>query len=131
MSFVIDQLPHLWPVFFQGPGVVGQPPCGLTEYSCLLLCCFYMLHSFLMVIGFIVMGGKVQKLVHLLFLLIAFVSGILGVSVVFKFHHEVGLKYWLFAFFSFWCPGAGMPTRARHLWFKIWFRIWVVFYCIV
>ncbi|KAI3950046.1 hypothetical protein MKW92_044609 [Papaver armeniacum] len=103
------------------------------------------LHPFLMVIGFIVMGGegimayktvpssrKVQKLVHLTFLLIALVSGILGVFVVFKFHHEIGLKnmftlhswlgmiticlfglQWLFAFFSFLYPGAGMPTRAR------------------
>ncbi|KAI3978584.1 hypothetical protein MKX01_015759 [Papaver californicum] len=106
------------------------------------------LHPFLMVIGLIVMGGegimayktvpsssrKMQKLAHLIFLLIALVSGILGVFVAFKFHHEVRVKNmntlhswlgmiticlfgfvgeWLFAFFSFLYPGAGMPTRAR------------------
>ncbi|KAI3992942.1 hypothetical protein MKX01_009685 [Papaver californicum] len=102
------------------------------------------LHPFLIVIGFIVMGGegimayrivpssrKVQKLVYLMFLLDARL-GYFGVFVVFKFHHQVRLKdmytlhswlgmiticlfglQWLVAFFSFWYPGAGMPTRER------------------
>ncbi|OVA03863.1 Cytochrome b561 [Macleaya cordata] len=75
---------------------------------------------------------KMQKLVHLVLLLIALLLGILGVFAVFKFHHELGIPdlytlhswlgiiticlfglQWLFAFFSFWFPGAEMPIRAR------------------
>ncbi|XP_068658018.1 probable ascorbate-specific transmembrane electron transporter 1 [Aristolochia californica] len=75
---------------------------------------------------------RVQKFVHMTLLLIALLLGILGIYAVFKFKDEVGMPdmrtlhswlgmsticlfglQWLLAFFSFFFPGAEMPTRAR------------------
>ncbi|XP_065854966.1 probable ascorbate-specific transmembrane electron transporter 1 [Euphorbia lathyris] len=62
-------------------------------------------HTFLMVVGFIVMAGegvmayktvpgkrRVQKAIHLTLHTIAVVGGVLGVYTAFKFKHEIGSK---------------------------------------
>ncbi|KAG9457336.1 hypothetical protein H6P81_001844 [Aristolochia fimbriata] len=105
-------------------------------------------HPVLMLIGFVFIIGegimayktvpstrRVQKLVHMILLLMALVLGVLGIYAVFKFRNEVGIPaipnmrtlhswlgmgticlfgfQWLLAFFSFFFPGAEIGTRAR------------------
>ncbi|XP_077234583.1 putative ascorbate-specific transmembrane electron transporter 1 [Tasmannia lanceolata] len=74
---------------------------------------------------------KVKKFIHMMLHLIALLMGVLGIYAIFKFHNELGmpnmytLHSWLgmgticlfglqflLGFFSFWFPGAEMPTRA-------------------
>ncbi|XP_059659158.1 probable ascorbate-specific transmembrane electron transporter 1 [Cornus florida] len=102
-------------------------------------------HPLLMTVGFILMGGEaimayksipgtrnVQKGFHLTLHFIAFLSGIVGIYAVFKFHNELDIPdmytlhswlgmsticlfglQWLIAAFSFWWPRAEKQSRAR------------------
>ncbi|KAJ7942831.1 Transmembrane ascorbate ferrireductase 1 [Quillaja saponaria] len=105
------------------------------------------LHPLFMIIGFILIGGEAimayktvpakrrsQKIVHLLLHLIALVSGVLGIVIIFKFHRESDIPHmftlhswlgmiticsygllWLLAFFAYFFPGAEFSTRAALL----------------
>jgi cytochrome b-561 len=102
-------------------------------------------HPLVMVVGFILISGEgimmykivpapqnTQKMVHLIWLFIAAVAAIVGISAVFKFHRELAIAHmytlhswigmsticlfgiqWMVSFFSFLWPGAKQETRFR------------------
>ncbi|KAJ4710145.1 Transmembrane ascorbate ferrireductase 1 [Melia azedarach] len=119
-------------------------------------------HPLLMIIGFVLIGGeaimayktipgtrRAQKATHFILHLIALASGILGVYVIFKFHHEAGIRnmytlhswlgmiticlyglQWLLAFFSYVFPGAKMSVRAAYLPWHSFFGLVIFFLAI-
>ncbi|KAL4638011.1 hypothetical protein ACB092_03G120200 [Castanea dentata] len=121
------------------------------------------LHPFLMVIGLIVIGGqaimayksipakrKTRKGVHLVLHLMAFLSGILGIYVIFKYKNEAGaqnlqtLHSWLgittvllyglqfvLGFFAYCFPGAEWTARATLLPWHIFVGMVIFFFAIV
>ncbi|RVW34582.1 putative ascorbate-specific transmembrane electron transporter 1 [Vitis vinifera] len=113
---------------------------------------FLMIVGFIMIAGEAIMSYKTvpgtkrtQKLVHLILHFIALGAGIFGVYIAFRYHDKesipdmytlhswLGLSticlfglQWVFAFFSFWFPGAEMPTRGRLMPWH-WFAGMVIF----
>ncbi|XP_050275627.1 probable ascorbate-specific transmembrane electron transporter 1 [Quercus robur] len=121
------------------------------------------LHPFLMVIGLIVIGGqaimayksipakrKTRKGVHLVLHLTAFLSGILGIYVIFKYKKEEGaqnfltLHSWLgittvslyglqfvLGFLAYFFPGAEWTARATLLPWHIFVGMVIFFFAMV
>ncbi|XP_062150169.1 probable ascorbate-specific transmembrane electron transporter 1 [Alnus glutinosa] len=105
------------------------------------------LHPFLMVIGLILIGGEAimayktvpgerstRRGVHLILHAIALTAGILGIYIIFKFHHETGTTdmqsshswlgiitislyalQWVLGFFTYFFPRAEKTARATLL----------------
>ncbi|KAK9118042.1 hypothetical protein Scep_016135 [Stephania cephalantha] len=137
LSLAFVTLILVWALHFQGG-------LGLKSENVQQI---FNIHPVLMVIGPIFIGGeaimvykmvpstkKVQKLVHLILHLVALALGIVGITAIFKFQHDVQLGnlrtlhswlgigtislyglQWLFAAFSFWFPRAATTTRAKLL----------------